>query len=117
MPITLNASDYNLCWGLCNQTGPTCVAWAYCDTTTGCNIPKPLCYLKGADDDEVVGGMDESSYVHSLRLGFLRDAASVEPWEQNSCRVAGIQESGTGPAAFQGVYYENVDTIDAPVLF
>ena len=46
MPVTLNASDYNLCWGLCNATA-SCVAWAYCDPTAGCNIPEPLCYLKG----------------------------------------------------------------------
>ena len=27
-PITLNASNYNLCWALCNQTSD-CQAWAY----------------------------------------------------------------------------------------
>ena len=35
-------------------------------------------------------------------------------WVQNSCRVAGVQVGA--PAAFQGVYYENVDTVDVPLL-
>ena len=43
-------------------------------------------------------------------------AASVQPWVENSCRVAGVQAPGGGaPAAFQGIYYENVDTIDMPL--
>ncbi len=88
MPVTLNASDFNLCWGMCNVTAG-CVAWAYCDPSpSSCNIPAPLCYLK----------------------------QTVEPWVQNACRVAGVQApGGGGSSAFQGVYYDNVDTIDAPV--
>ena len=58
-PTTLNASDYNLCWALCNST-PGCAAWSYGVPGAGCET-KPLCWLK----------------------------ASVEGWSQNTCRVAG----------------------------
>jgi hypothetical protein len=45
-PITLNSSDYNLCWALCNTTD-ACLAWAYAETTGTCGST-PSCWLKGA---------------------------------------------------------------------
>jgi PAN domain len=44
MPLTLNASDYNLCAAICNQTS-NCVGWAYGDYSAGCE-PAPHCWLK-----------------------------------------------------------------------
>ena len=77
MPLTLNASDYNLCWALCNQTAD-CKAWSYGVPGAGCES-KPLCWLKG----------------------------SVAPWGQNTCRVAGDMGSPGGLAvrpALNGVF-------------
>ena len=68
-PSTLPSPDYNLCWALCNQT-TACVAWAYGDSTTGCE-PVPRCWMK----------------------------SSVGPWDQDACRVAGVKESQASPVA------------------
>lgn len=68
MPIKLNASDYNLCWALCNATS-ACVAWSYGVPGSGCE-GSPLCWLKG----------------------------SSEAWSQNQCRIAGDQPTPAGNA-------------------
>lgn len=82
MPVTLNASDANLCWALCNQTS-ACVAWAYGEPGAGCE-PAPHCWLK----------------------------ATVEPFVQRTCRISGLQPGHQGDTAlFQGVYYDNIDSI------
>jgi hypothetical protein len=44
MPVILNASNYELCWALCNMT-TGCAGWSYGDVAAGCET-KPLCWLK-----------------------------------------------------------------------
>jgi len=44
-PFTLDKADPNLCWKACNDTGPTCMGWAY--AVPGCDSFKvPTCWLK-----------------------------------------------------------------------
>ena len=83
-PLLLKSAPDNLCWAMCNATGPACVAWAYGDFKAGCETA-PHCWLKQA----------------------------IGPWDADDCRVAGVQISQ--PSPFQGVFYDNVDTVYAAV--
>ena len=50
-PITLNKSDYNICWHLCNITNE-CQAWAYGVPNCSKSDPfynEPMCWLKSTD--------------------------------------------------------------------
>jgi len=74
MPVTLNASDPNLCWALCNATA-ACTAWAYGIPGSGCE-DAPHCWLK----------------------------AETESWSPDACRVSGIQRGGGGAHLLGVVY-------------
>ena len=63
-----------------------CVAWAYGDNLHGCTESAAHCWLK----------------------------QSIGAWDADACRVAGIK--APQPAAFKGVFFDNVDTIYASLL-
>ena len=100
-PIQLKSADYNLCWGLCNQTS-NCEAWAY--GIPGCDsYSNPMCWLKGGSPGttnnkcRVSGseGVDEGPQKRPLLNG---EPLFVAGWLDQSFWPDGIYTAPTDDA-------------------
>eukprot|EP01084_Bolivina_argentea_P296920 511453_1 len=100
-PIELNASDYNLCWGLCNKTSG-CKAWAY--GIPGCDqYSKPMCWLKTGDpttrDNKCrVSGAEASSGTPAVRPLLNGKPLFVAGWLDQSFWPDGLYTAPTDDA-------------------